>query len=51
MNHRLLVLGSAIVLSGCTIQTYIPPASTQASGASGAAMTLQRNIEQPLQKT
>ena len=51
MNHRLLMLSSAIVLSGCTTQTYLPPASTQATGGSDAPMKLQRNIEQPLQKT
>lgn len=51
MNHRLLVLSSAIVLSGCTTQTYIPPVSTQASGVPDAPVTLQRHIEQPLQKT
>lgn len=51
MNHRLLMLSSAIVLSGCTTQTYLPPTSTQATGGSDAPMKLQRNINQPLQKT
>lgn len=51
MNHRLPILSSVLVLSGCITQTYLPPASPQASGGSDAPMTLQRNIEQPLQKT
>jgi|UniRef100_UPI0040483240 hypothetical protein len=50
MNHRLPVLGSAIVLSSCTTQTYIAPTSTQVSSASETPIALQRNVDQPLQK-
>jgi hypothetical protein len=51
MNHRLPVLGSAIVLSSCTTQTYIAPTSTQVSSAPETPIALQRNVDQPLQKT
>jgi hypothetical protein len=51
MNHRLVVLSSAIVLSSCTTQTYLPPTNTQASGSPVTTITLQRNLAQPIQKT
>jgi hypothetical protein len=51
MNHRLVVLSSAIVLSSCTTQTYLPPTNTQAAGSPVATITLQRNLAQPIQKT